>query len=75
MTDYKRGEERIWRVCDVDGPRMSCREAGEIVRCRDCVNCAMASDGSGTYCAHWGHRVPLGGFCHLGERRNDERGD
>lgn len=73
MTEYKRGDERIWRVCDVDGPRTSWREVGEIVRCRDCVNCALASDGSAPYCAHWGRRVPNAGYCHLGERRDDER--
>lgn len=41
----------------------------ELVRCRDCVNCATAADGSGPYCAHWSRRVPWDGYCHLGERR------
>lgn len=75
MTEYKRGDERIWRVCDVDGPRTSWREAGEIVRCKDCV--VLVTDSGGSHCcAHWGRRVPLDGFCHLGEKQegsNDDR--
>ena len=37
MSDYKRGEERIWRISDVDVHRASCREVGELVRCKDCI--------------------------------------
>lgn len=43
----------------------------ELVRCRDCVNCATAADGSGPYCAHWSRRVPWDGYCHLGERKDE----
>lgn len=48
----------------------------ELVRCRDCRNLAVAADGS-RYCAHWSRKVPLDGYCHLGEPSeegaNDER--
>ena len=47
------------------------RRQRELVRCRDCWNMAVATDGS-RYCAHWSRRVPLDGFCHLGERKESE---
>ena len=71
MSDYKRGDERIVRVCDVNGPRTSWHEVGGLVRCSDCANLALATDGS-RYCAHWSRRVSLDGFCHLGEREESE---
>lgn len=38
MSDYKRGDERIMRVTEIDGERASWVCEGELVRCRDCVN-------------------------------------
>ena len=67
MTDYKRGDERIMRVTEVDCGMATWVHVGELVRCADCRNLAVAADGS-RYCAHWMRRVTLGGYCHLGER-------
>lgn len=72
MSEHRRGDEAIWRVCGIDGWRTSWCEIGPLVRCRNCVNCATAADGSGPYCAHWSLRVPWEGYCHLGERKDDE---
>lgn len=33
----KRGEERIMRVTEIDGERVSWVCEGELVRCRDCI--------------------------------------
>lgn len=38
MSDYKRGDERVMRVCDINCGRVSWACEGEVVRCRDCVN-------------------------------------
>ena len=37
MSDYKRGDERIMRVTEIDGERVSWVCEGELVRCADCV--------------------------------------
>lgn len=37
MSDYRRGDERIMRVTEIDGERASWVDAGGIVRCRDCI--------------------------------------
>lgn len=63
--------------------RRTCYEAGRtgrevytvrcgrpLVRCADCANLAVAADGS-RYCNVWGRKVPLDGYCHLGERKGD----
>lgn len=36
MTGYKRGDERVMRVCDINCGRVSWVCEGEVVRCRDC---------------------------------------
>ena len=65
MSDYKRGEERIWRACDIDGQSTSWREVGEIVRCRDCRHCEV---GACFVRSQHPVLVPEDGYCHLGER-------
>lgn len=44
MSDYKRGDERIMRVTEIDGERVSWVCEGELVRCRDCVNWGAMGD-------------------------------
>lgn len=44
----------------------------ELVRCSDCANLAVGDDGS-RWCSHWDKKVPVDGFCHLGERSNDDQ--
>lgn len=55
-------------ITETEGYGEPWRFVRELVRCEDCANLAEASDGT-RYCAHWSRRVPLDGFCHLGERR------
>lgn len=38
MSDFKRGDLRIMRVTEIDGERATWVDAGELVRCADCVN-------------------------------------
>lgn len=38
MSNYKRGDERIMRVCDINCGRVSWACEGEVVRCADCGN-------------------------------------
>lgn len=46
MSDYRRGDERIMRVTEIDGGRTTWVDEGELVRCEDCVNWnTMAPDG------------------------------
>lgn len=71
MIDHKIGEERVMRYAGVEYSEERWIDEGELVRCRDCWNMAVATDGS-RYCAHWSRRVPLDGFCHLGEREESE---
>ena len=60
MTEYITGERELL-------PGLTVRDdLAELVRCRDCANCATAADGSGPYCVHWSRRVPWDGYCHLG---------
>lgn len=75
MSDYKRGDERIWRVCDIDGQRASWREVGEIVRCKDCAHGTLASLNGVLVveCAVTRMYRDPGGYCNLSERRDDER--
>lgn len=47
MNERKRKDEAILRVCGIDGWRTSWCEIWPLVRCRNCVNCATAADGSG----------------------------
>lgn len=44
MSDYERGDERIMRVTEIDGGRISLVDEGELVRCRDCVNWGAMGD-------------------------------
>lgn len=37
MSEYKRGDERIMRVTEIDGERVSWVCEGELIRCRDCI--------------------------------------
>lgn len=46
----------------------------ELVRCADCANLAVGDDGS-RWCSHWDKKVPVDGFCHLGEEREVSNGD
>lgn len=47
------------------------RRPEPLVRCADCWNLAVSTDGS-RYCAHWMRKVPLDGYCHLGERKDEK---
>lgn len=38
MRECKRGDERIMRVTEIDGERVSWVCEGELVRCEGCVN-------------------------------------
>lgn len=44
----------------------------DLIQCADCANLAVGDDGS-RWCSHWNKKVPMDGFCHLGERSSDER--
>lgn len=44
MSDYERGNERIMRVTEIDGERVSWVREGELVRCRYCVNWGAMGD-------------------------------
>lgn len=68
MTDCKRGDERIMRVTEVNCGRTTWVRVGGLVRCMDCANLAVSEDGT-RWCSHWSRKVPLDGYCHLGERR------
>lgn len=46
MSDYKRGDERIMRVTEIDGERASLVCEGELVRCESCVNWNTMADGA-----------------------------
>lgn len=69
----RRGDERIWRVTEVDGEHTHWRDLGRLVRCVDCANLAVGDDGS-RWCSHWDKKVPVDGFCHLGEEREVSNG-
>lgn len=45
----------------------------KLVRCADCTNLAVGDDGS-RWCSHWDKKVPVDGFCHLGEEREVSNG-
>lgn len=74
MNDYKRGEERIWRISDVDGHRVSCREVGELVRCKDCSHGTLTSLRGVLVveCAVIRMYKNPDGYCDRGERKDDE---
>ena len=38
MSDYKRGDERIMRVTEVNGRQTTWVRVGDLVRCEDCAN-------------------------------------
>lgn len=65
MINYKRGDERIMRVCDINCGRVSWACEGEVVRCRDCRHCDI---GACFVRSQHPVLVPEDGFCHLGER-------
>lgn len=71
MTDYRRGDERIMRCTEVNCGRSTWVRESYLVRCRDCANLAVAAGGA-RYCAHWSRKVPMDGYCHLGERSEEE---
>lgn len=48
--EFERGDELIWRVCEVDGVRAAWRPVGDLVRCRDCANWGAMG---GTHAFDW----------------------
>ena len=67
----RRGDEAVWRVAEVDAGTLAWREVQPLVRCGDCANLAVASDGT-VYCNWWGRKVPPDGYCHNGEKESED---
>lgn len=76
MSDYKRGDERIMRVTEIDGERASWVCEGELVRCRDCVNWGANCDAKpsfylGDYCTVVARHTGPSDWCCWGARKGD----
>lgn len=76
MSEYKRGDERIMRVCDIDCGLVSWACEGEVVRCRDCVNWGTAWNASdwvpSDYCPAVGKCTRPGDWCCWGAKGERE---
>lgn len=68
MSGLKRGEERIFRICETDGRLAAWREVAGLVRCADCRHSDETPEGGMLACDKARRRVPRDGYCHLGER-------
>lgn len=83
MTDYISREEALEVINGIDSyfakyiEAIPAADVVEVVRCKDCENYQTdwqpLSFDDGHYCAMVDTIMPYDGFCHMGERREDER--
>ena len=52
-------------------------DAEQVVRCKDCKRCAgpMPSREDRHVCVYWNHLTDPNGYCHMGEKRDDTKGE